>query len=57
MAKKYESIKFDYNNMMADYVGAKEGISAAELAAMRNKAVSAHSEVKLNRGTGQGGPS
>ena len=55
MAKKYESIKFDYNNMMADHVGEKEGISAQELAAMRNKAVAAHAEVKLNRGTGMMG--
>ena len=55
MKKEYASIKFDYNNMMSTYVGAKEGISDKELASTKNLAVQAHTFFKLNRGTGMMG--
>ncbi len=55
MKKEYASIKFDYNNMMSTYVGAKEGISDKELASTKNLAVQAHTYFKLNRGTGMMG--
>ena len=51
MKKEYASIKFDYNNMMSTYVGAKEGISDKELASTKNLAVQAHTFFKLNRGS------
>lgn len=50
--EKREGIRFDYNNMMADYIGAKEGINYKELDAAKKRAAAAHTEYKANRGTG-----
>ena len=32
------TLRFDYNNMMAEFVGEKEGLTAADLEAVRQKA-------------------
>lgn len=50
MAKKFESIRFDYNNMMAKYIGEEQGITDAELNAVKAKAQKAHAFYKANRG-------
>ena len=50
MAFKKEPIRFDYNNMMSDYVGEK-GITAAELKSYKNAAKSAFETVKAGRGS------
>ena len=55
MKKEYKAIKFDYNNMMATYVGEKEGFTDKQLASTKNLAVQAHSFFKQNRGTGMMG--
>lgn len=55
MQKKSESIRFDYNNMMAVYVGGKEGFTDRELDAVKGKASEAHAYFKANRGTGMMG--
>ena len=52
---KTPDIKFDFNNMMADFIGAEQGITDAELNKTRNLAIAAHSNVRLNRGTGMMG--
>ncbi len=49
MAFKKEPIRFDYNNMMSDYVGEK-GITPAELKAYKDAAKSAFEAVKAGRG-------
>ena len=49
MAQKREAIRFDYNNMMVDYVGEK-GISEKELASYKSVAKSAFASVKEGRG-------
>lgn len=46
------TFSFDYNNMMAESVGAKEGITSAELKAVKDKADSAFREVMDGRGKG-----
>ena len=46
-----QQIKLDYNNMMADYIGA-EGITDAELDAVQNQASAAYRYVKDNAGKG-----
>ena len=48
-------IRFDYNNMMADFIGPEQGITDVELRSMRNAAIEAHSYVRQNRGTGMMG--
>lgn len=55
MAKKFESIKFDYNNMMANCLGDEQGITEKELDAVKEKAKSAHAFFKANRNTGMMG--
>ena len=46
-----QSIRFDYNNMMASYVG-KEGFSDADLNALAPLAAKAHAYVEANSGKG-----
>lgn len=55
MVKKAESIRFDYNNMMSVYVGAKEGLTDKDINAVKAKAAEAHAYFKANRGTGMMG--
>lgn len=45
-------LKFDYNNMMTDVIGAKEGISAKDIADNSDKAIAAWKKVIDNRGKG-----
>ncbi len=49
------TLRFDYNNMMAEFVGEKEGLTAADLEAVRQKAEAAFDEVQANRGAGMMG--
>lgn len=49
MAQKKEAIRFDYNNMMTDYVGEK-GITEKELASYKSTAKNAFASVKEGRG-------
>ena len=48
-------IKFDYNNMMADFIGDEHGFSAQELAANKKLAEAAHKTVCDGRGKGMMG--
>ncbi len=47
-----ETIRFDYNNMMADYVGEKEGITEKDISAIKLKMTDALESVQSQRGTG-----
>lgn len=49
MAVKKEAIRFDYNNMMSDYVGEK-GVTDKELASHSKEAKKAFASVKAGRG-------
>lgn len=53
--EKTQALRFDYNNMMSAYIGAKEGFTVKELAAVKAEAAKAHDFVKTNRGTGMMG--
>jgi glucose-6-phosphate isomerase len=55
MTNQPESIRFDYNNMMSVYVGAKEGFTDKDLDAVKPLAAEAFNFVKKNRGTGMMG--
>ena len=48
--KEYKSLVFDYNNMMKDFVGEKEGFSEKELKNNFDIAVNAHKTFEENRG-------
>ena len=48
-------LRFDYNNMMAEFVGEKEGYTKAKLDLLKDKAASAYKTVHANRGTGMMG--
>lgn len=48
-------LKFDYNNMMSDFIGSEQGISAKELSSNKKIAEAAHKYVTENRGTGMMG--
>lgn len=50
MANKMTAIKFDYNNMMADYVGKQEGITDKEIASLKNETANAFNLVQNGRG-------
>lgn len=50
MANKMQAIKFDYNNMMADYVGNQEGITDKEIASIKSETINAFSSVQNGRG-------
>ena len=50
-----KAIRFDYNNMTADFVGAREGFSREEIAGLAPLAESAFREVQDNRGKGMTG--
>lgn len=49
-----EAIRFDYNNMMSDYLGS-EGITEKELKAMKDVSLRAHTAVKEGSGKGMMG--
>ena len=55
MKKEYKSIKFDYNNMMATYVGEKEGFNADVFSKNKKIIFDAYKTVLANRGTGMMG--
>lgn len=48
-------LRFDYNNMMAEFVGDQEGLTKADLESVRQKAEAAFDEVQAHRGTGMMG--
>ena len=50
MILKREPIRFDYNNMMSEYVGEKTGITEQEIAENAFKAVKAFESVQAGRG-------
>ncbi|HKL74417.1 MAG TPA: glucose-6-phosphate isomerase [Clostridia bacterium] len=50
MANKMQAIKFDYNNMMVDYVGKQEGITDKEITALKNETLTAFNIVQNGRG-------
>ena len=60
MAKRYLNrdwknsmrIRLDYNNMMSEFVGEKEGFTTKMINAERSKALSALAKVKASRGKG-----
>ncbi len=53
--QKNMQLKLDYNNMMADFIGEKEGFSAKELAGAKKVAQNALDAVDQNRGKGMMG--
>ncbi len=53
--RKSMQLKLDYNNMMADFIGDKEGFTPEFLASNAKLAKSAHNYVKNNRGKGMMG--
>ena len=53
--QKSMQLKLDYNNMMAEFIGEKEGFTDKELKAAKNLAEAAHKNVAENRGTGMMG--
>ena len=53
--KKTAALKFDYNNMMAEYVGSKEGFTQADITAVSPAAAKAFKEVQEGRGKGMMG--
>jgi len=53
--KKAMQLKLDYNNMMADFVGEKEGFTDKELSDGKKIAAAAHKYVSDFRGTGMMG--
>ena len=48
-------IKFDYNNMMSDFIGEEQGFSSKDLADNKKIAEAAHKRVADNRGKGMMG--
>ena len=52
---KNQRIRLDYNNMMADFVGAKEGFSEKDILAVKDKTDKAFEYLKANRGKGMMG--
>ena len=53
--QKSMELKLDYNNMMSDFIGEKEGFSSKELLASKNIAKNALEVVNNNRGKGMMG--
>jgi len=60
MAKRYTSrdfvksmnLKFDYNNMMAEFIGEKQGFSKKEINAYKEQAKNAYNALESTRGQG-----
>ena len=50
-----KAIRFDYNNMMSEFVGEREGFSAKDLEGIAGLCEKAFREVQDNRGTGMTG--
>ncbi len=50
-----KKLRIDYNNMMTDVLGEKEGISEAQISALKDKAKKAFDYVSQNRGLGMMG--
>ncbi len=53
--QKSMQLKLDYNNMMAEFIGEKEGFTDKDLKAAKSLAEAAHKNVSENRGTGMMG--
>ncbi len=53
--RKQMELKLDYNNMMKEYVGEKEGFSAKDISDSKKIVADAYDVVKRNRGTGMMG--
>ena len=53
--QKSMRLRMDYNNMTDEFVGSKQGISAAEIRAKKDLAATAFSRVQEKRGTGMMG--
>ncbi|MDY6367347.1 MAG: glucose-6-phosphate isomerase, partial [Clostridia bacterium] len=53
--KKSMALKLDYNNMMADYVGAEQGFTDKDFENGKKVCASAYKTVMENRGTGMMG--
>ena len=53
--RKQMELKLDYNNMMKEYVGEKEGFSAKDISDSKKIVADAYDIVKRNRGTGMMG--
>ncbi len=53
--QKSMRLKMDYNNMTDEFVGREQGISAAEIRAKKDLALSAYERVQAKRGTGMMG--
>ncbi len=53
--RKQMELKLDYNNMMKEYVGEKEGFSAKDISDSKKIVADAYETVKRNRGTGMMG--
>lgn len=52
---KNQQIRFDYNNMMSEYVGEKEGISVLEISTQKKRMEAAYQAVQSSRGQGMMG--
>lgn len=50
MAKTIQAIRFDYNNMMMDYIGKQEGISDKDISNIKEETVRAFDTVMAGRG-------
>ena len=50
--KKSMALRLDYNNMMAEFVGEKEGFTAKDLSQMKSSALEAFDKVQSARGQG-----
>ena len=53
--RKQMELKLDYNNMMKEYVGEKEGFSSKDISGSKKIVADAFDVVKRNRGTGMMG--
>ena len=53
--RKSMQLKLDYNNMMAEYIGEKEGLTEKDFADNSKIVANAYNKVKQNRGTGMMG--
>lgn len=53
--RKELKIRFDYNNMMSDFIGEEQGFSSKDLADNKKMAEAAHKRVAENRGKGMMG--
>lgn len=50
-----QPIRFDYNNMMSEYIGQKEGITDKDISSIKEQIFSAYNSVQSGRGKGMMG--